>query len=394
MIFYRTEAPLLSNYMALLHLRFRQLAITLYFVVGGNTLNIMKGCRRFCTTMGVLLLISFASSQDQASGSFPSDKTYKIGLASREIVNDFNRGIIEGAQEVIENAGGTLAVTDAQGDPRKHNENIENLINSGIDGLIIQLGDAQQLAPVVAKAVAAGIPVVTTAVGAQTPGALTEVGGDEVKMAEIMSNALLESINFAGDVYVFWVPGAPLLETRKEVLEAIVADYPEITLHDVPTEHSPSRVFTQMQDLLTANSQQDSIAAVWGAYDLLVSGAVQAILQAGRSEIKVASIDGDQIGFQMLFQEGSPFIATVAQDVPGIGKLAGSAIVSAINGKGDEVPKNTYTNAWLATRNNGLEAAELRWGPSIWDAIQMDPKEIESRFPQDQVVTVVGPETP
>ena len=45
----------------------------------------------------------------------------------------------------MEAAGGTLVVADAQTDPRKHNENIENLINSGVDGLIIQLGDAQRL---------------------------------------------------------------------------------------------------------------------------------------------------------------------------------------------------------------------------------------------------------
>ena len=86
----------------------------------------------------------------------------KVGIASREITNDYNRGIIAGARKVIEADGDTVVVADGQGDPRKHNENIENLINSHVDGLIIQLGDAQQLAPEVAKAKAAGIPVVTT----------------------------------------------------------------------------------------------------------------------------------------------------------------------------------------------------------------------------------------
>ncbi|WP_158813171.1 substrate-binding domain-containing protein, partial [Methylocapsa sp. S129] len=131
----------------------------------------------------------------------------RIGMASREITNDYNRGIIAGAQKVIEAAGDTMIVANGEADPRKHNENIENLINSHVDGLIIQLGDAQQLAPEVAKAKAAGIPVVTTSVGAHTEGALTEVGGDEDLMATLMTRALLSSIDYTGNVYVVWVPG-------------------------------------------------------------------------------------------------------------------------------------------------------------------------------------------
>jgi ABC-type sugar transport system substrate-binding protein len=317
----------------------------------------------------------------------------KIGMAAREITNDYNRDIIAGAQRVIEAAGGTMVVADAQTDPRKHNENIENLINSGVDGLIIQLGDAQQLAPVVAEANAKGIPVVTTSVGALTPGALTEVGGDESLMAVMMNRALLSSINYKGDVYVFWVPGAPLLETRKRILEAMVADFPQVTLHPVPTEHSPAKVQSQMEDILTANPEPGSIAAVWGAYDLLTSGAVEAVRRAGRTEIKAASIDGDRVGYQMLLEDNSPFIATVVQDVPHIGELAAQTVLEALGGKTD-FPATTFTNCWLTTRANAVESAEMRWGASVWDDLQMPRADIEARFPQTESVLVVHPILP
>jgi ribose transport system substrate-binding protein len=326
-----------------------------------------------------------------ASTSWATGK--RIGMASREITNDYNRGIIAGAQKVIEAAGDTMVVVDGGADPRKHNENIENLINSHVDGLIIQLGNAQQLAPEVAKAKAAGIPVVTTSVGALTEGALTEVGGDEDLMATLMSRALLSSIGYQGDVYVVLVPGAPLLETRKRVLEAMVKDYPKVKLHEVPTEHSAAKVQAQMEDILTANPQPGSIAAVWGAYDLLTSGAVQAIRQAGRNEIKSASIDGDRVGFQMLLSADSPFVATVAQDVPHIGELAGQTIEEALAGKKD-FPGLMFTDAYVATRTNGIAAAERRWGKDVWKEIEMDPKEIATRFPQTESVLVVRPTLP
>lgn len=339
-------------------------------------------------------LVVLAAATALAASTLPSRATGKrIGMAAREITNDYNRGIIAGARKVIEGSGDTMTVVDGGADPRKHNENIENLINSHVDGLIIQLGDAQQLAPEVAKAKAAGIPVVTTSVGAKTEGALTEVGGDEDLMATMMTRALLSSVSYRGDVYVVWVPGAPLLETRKRILEAMVKDYPKVKLHEVPTEHSAAKVQSQMEDILTANAEPGSIAAVWGAYDLLTSGAVQAIRQAGRTEIKVASIDGDRVGFQMLLSDGSPFVATVAQDVPHIGELAGRTIEDALEGK-KEFPAFMFTDAFVATRANGVAAAEHRWGQDVWKEIGMDPKEIAGRLPQTDAILVVHPILP
>ena len=316
-----------------------------------------------------------------------------VGIASREITNDYNRDIIAGAKKVLEAAGAKVVVTDAGTDPRKQNENVESLINSGVAGIIISLGDAQQLAPVVKKATDAHIPVVTTSIGAKTEGALADVGGDDALMSAIMSRALLSSINYKGDVYVFSVPGAPILETRKRILEAMVADYPQVKLHEVPTEHSVAKVQSQMEDILTANPEPGSVAAVWGAYDLLTSGAVEAIRRNNRDEIKVASIDGDRVGFQMLLDEGSPFVATVVQDVPKIGSVAADTLLQAIGGKTD-FPSTLYTDAWLAVHANGVASAEKRWGAGVWDQLSIARKDVEGRWPQNGEVQVVHPILP
>jgi ribose transport system substrate-binding protein len=209
----------------------------------------------------------------------------------------------------------------------------------------------------------------------------------------MMSRALLSSIDYQGDVYVFWVPGAPLLETRKRILQAVAADYPKVRLHEVPTEHSAARVQTQMEDILTANPEPGSIAAVWGAYDLLVSGAVEAVRRNERSEIKIASIDGDKVGFQMLLDEDSPFVATVVQDVPRIGSVAAEILLKGIAGE-KTFPSTSFTDAWLATHANGVAAAEKRWGPGVWDEMSIPREDVEGRWPQDGELLVVHPILP
>ncbi len=334
------------------------------------------------------------SAAPATAGSVKADGPLKVGIASREILNDYNRDIIAGAKATIEQAGGTVTVTDGQGNQTTHISNIESLINSGVNGLIIELGDAGQLAPVVAKAKEKGIKVVTAGVGSQVPGTLTDVGGDEHLMAEMMGRALLSSIDYQGDVYAFWVPGAPLLETRLRVFQAMVKDYPKVKLHLQPSDHSPAKVQSQMQAILTAHPDKGSVAGVWGAYDQMTSGAVQAIQQAHRDEIKVASIDGDRATFSMLFGKDSPFVATVVQNAQHIGELAAEALVKSLNGDATELPPSTYTTAWLATRHNGIAAAEERYGDGFWAAAKLDKADIEQRFPQNQKVVVVSPVLP
>ena len=107
----------------------------------------------------------------------------------------------------------------------------------------------------------------------------------------------------------------------------------------------------------------------------------------------VSDVDGDRVGFQMLLSADSPFVATVAQDVPHIGELAGQTIEEALAGKKD-FPGLMFTDAYVATRANGIAAAERRWGKDVWKAIEMDPKEIATRFPQTESVLVVRPTLP
>lgn len=333
---------------------------------------------------------------DSAAPSAPAptggaDGELVVGIAAREILNDYNRDIVAGAQALFESEGASVTVTNGGGDATKQINDITTLLNSGVNVLFIELGDPAQLAPVVKQATDAGVTVVTAGIGSLVPGAIADAGGDETLMAQMSARALLQSIDYQGDIYAFWVPGAPLLETRLRILSAMVEDYPQVTLHTEPTDFSPATTQAAMQAILTANPEPGSIAGVWGAYDQMAAGAVQAIQSAGRDEIKVTSIDGDRASFSMLYAEGSPFVATVVQDAQLIGELAAQA---ALNTRAGLPVGNTVTSAWVATRNNGVAAAEERYGTAIWDEIQLDPTQLAATWPQDQDVVVTQPVAP
>ena len=287
-----------------------------------------------------------------------------------------------------------MLVADGQTDPRKHNENIENLINSRSTASSSSSATPSSSRLSSPQANKAGIPVVTTSVGATTEGALTEVGGDESLMAEMMNRALLSAINYQGDMYVVWVPGAPLLETRKRVLEAMVQDYPKVKLHEVPTEHSPAKVQSQLESILTANPKPGSIAAVWGAYDLLVSGAVagdptgEAATRSSRPRSTATAL-ASRCCSRKIARSSPPSCKTCR----GLANWRRETVLSALKGKKD-FPKTIFTNCWVATRHNVVEAAEMRWGKSVWDDLQMAKDDVVKRLPQDEQVLVVRPTLP
>ena len=326
--------------------------------------------------------------EDAAEAAAASNKSggWTIGIANREITNDYNRLIAYGAQDILEAAGCEVIMTDAETDFQKHNENIETLLNSGIDALIIQLGDNEQLAPLCEKAKEKGIPVVTAGIGSHIDNTICDTNADDGLAAVLLADAIFSGIDYAGDVYHH----GPLLENRLAVIQGVAAAYPNINLVPVATEHNVSKVQTQMEELLTANPEKGSIAAVIGTYDSLITGAVESVRQADRSEIVMGGIDGDEVSFQMLFTEGSPFQVSVVIDASSIGATAANTVLGVLDGSIDPatVAAKIPTACYCATRRNGAEAAEMKWGTEIWEKINMSREEVEAAYPQNDNLLV------
>ena len=187
-----------------------------------------------------------------------------------------------------------------------------------------------------------------------------------------------------------------MLENRLAVFESVASMYPDINVVPMSTEHNVSRVQSQTEELLTANPEEGSIAAIVGTYDSLISGAVESVRQAGRTEIVMGGIDGDQVSFQMLFQENTPFKVSVVMDANSIGETAANTLLGVLNGETDPetVPAKIATECYTATQSNGVEAAEKKWGETVWENIGFAKEDVEATYPQDDELVVCYPTLP
>jgi ribose transport system substrate-binding protein len=314
-----------------------------------------------------VLLAAVLTSSFTATVRAGEQKKLVIGVASREIVNDFNRTIIECVRRVVEAAGGEIIVTDGNADIRQHIDNISNLINRKVDGIVIELGDPAQLASVVARAGEAGIPVATAVIGQRIPGAITDVNGDEEMSGMLLGRQLLTDIEAKGKVFMISVPGAPVLEKKLRIFRSLLSGYDGVWMSDVyPTQHSVPYTLNVMQNILTANPNPGDITAVFVTYDLLASGAIQAIVNAGR-------------------EKDNPLVATASQDTFQIGVMAAEALVDVING-GDaaKYPASLYTEGTaLASKANidkAIQIAKSKWGEKSLEEWGIDEAELREAF--------------
>lgn len=101
-----------------------------------------------------------ASSEAGDTGGGTAGETYKIGMVTYQMSQEWYQNILAGAKEEAEKQGVEFLTADGQNDAAKQVEAVENMIVQGVDALIISPVDVMALAPVVKQAQDQGIKVI------------------------------------------------------------------------------------------------------------------------------------------------------------------------------------------------------------------------------------------
>ena len=105
-----------------------------------------------------------------------------------------------------------------------------------------------------------------------------------------------------------------------------------------------------VENLLLANPDPDSITAIWAAWDEPAIGATQALQEAGRSQVLVTGVDGNEQAISLV-KEGTNLKATVKQNFEGMAQIVYEQMDRYF--KGEEIEKGEmYAPATLITQEN------------------------------------------
>lgn len=259
----------------------------------------------------------------------------KIALIMQQNLGAFSAQYIEGVKEQVASFGGTTTVFTSEGDLAKMASNIDAAVNQGFDGILIDHGTKEALNQGVEKAIENEIPVVAFDAGVEVKGVPVLEQGDQ-KMAEMTLNKLKEDSNGKANIVKIWVAGFAPMERRQIAYKEFLTDNPdikEVAAFGAATQNTALDTQAQMEAILKQYPNEGDITAVWAAWDEFAKGAVRAIEQAGRTDIKVYSIDMSDEDLQMMQKEKSPWVASAAVDPTDIGRIQVRYLYQKINGE-------------------------------------------------------------
>lgn len=304
--------------------------------------------KRFMMLFMLLVVVSACSSGDKEADGDAADKK-EITVMTPYLSSVTTKQMVDEIEANAEDKGWKANVVDTEGDAGELASRMEDVILAGTDAVVLVSTDPNQVETQIQQADEADIPVFGSDSG-YIDGMTLNATSDNVEMSKMMTEYLFEQMGGKGNLIVLTHRPHPGVLKRTEMLDEILADYPDINVMTEQEVEVPGPIESarqQMENLLLANKADDAITAVWAGWDEPAIGAAQAIEAEGREGIIVTGIDGNSQALEMI-EEGSAIQATVEQNFTGMADIVIEQMEKVFNG---EEPDDTelYAPAELIT---------------------------------------------
>lgn len=237
---------------------------------------------------------------------------YMSSVTTNQMVNDLEAKLT--AQ------GAAVNVIDTANDFSALASRIEDVVAAQTDAIVLVSADPSQLENQLQEAFDAGIPVFGVDSGF-IDGMQVNATSDNYQMGELIVKYLFDDLmGGEGTVVALTHRPHPGVVKRCEAFDDLLEEYGGISLiteQHVPAEQPINDAQDIVQNLLLANPEKGSITAIWCGWDEPAIGATQACQEAGRDEILVVGVDGNEQA-TALVAEGTNLKATVAQNFDGM----------------------------------------------------------------------------
>lgn len=304
--------------------------------------------RFFAVILALTLVLSLAAcsstptptpAADQSAAAAPAQAAKKVSILTPYLSSVTTNQMVEAMKALMTEKGMEVTVVDTKGDFAQLASRIEDVVSSKADAIVLVSADPTQVQTQLQTAFDAGIPVFGCDSGF-IDGMMVNATSDNHAMGELIARYLFEDLmGKKGTVIALTHRPHPGVVKRCEAFDELIKEYPDIKLiteqHiEVPGPIENSRKV--MENLILANSEKDSITAVWCAWDEPAIGATQALQDAGRSEVIVTGVDGNSQAIEMINKD-SNLKATVAQNFEGMANIVVNEMAKMF--AGEEIKK-------------------------------------------------------
>ena len=261
--------------------------------------------------------------------------------------------MVENLQAGLEKEGAEVTVIDTANDFSKLASRIEDVVTAQTDGIILVSADPSQLENQLQEAFDANIPVFGCDSGF-IEGMQVNATSDNYQMGQLITDYLFNDLmGGEGNVIALTHRPHPGVVKRCEAFDDAIAENDKISLiteQHIPAEQPINDAQDTVENLLLSNPEKGSITAIWCGWDEPAIGATQACMEAGRDEILVVGVDGNEQAVDLI-KQGTNLKATVKQNFDGMADIVLEQMKLLYTGK--EIEKgDMYADATLITQEN------------------------------------------
>ncbi len=286
--------------------------------------------------LGLLAACAATSEAEAASKCIKGDRKppYTIGWADIYSVPTWmkeTQGTIEKEVEELKKQGlvSKLVVTDAQGDANTQIQQIQSMIDSNVDAIILIAGSSSAPARVLADACAKGVAIINFDSLVDTDQVTAKINTDSSQWGASAANFLIDAIGGKGKIIVLNGPaGISVSDDRRKGAEPALKAHPDVTiLAETNTAYNVAPAQEAVTNLLFAHPEIDGVLSLGGA---LSAGSVLAFDKQGRPQVPITGENARQF-LELWKAKGLKAWATMQPNW--LGALATYAAVQALNGK-------------------------------------------------------------
>ncbi|WP_435390767.1 ribose ABC transporter substrate-binding protein RbsB [Jeotgalibacillus haloalkalitolerans] len=293
--------------------------------------------RLFLTLMLMMSLVLAAcsldspgsESEDTGSDEGGSEGAGTIGFSISTLNNPFFVTLAEGAEAQAEEAGMDITVVDAQDDPAKQASDIEDLIQQGVDIILVNPTDSAAVASAIESANNADIPVITVDRSAEGGEVVTHIASDNVEGGRLAGNFIIEELGGSGNVVELeGISGSSAARERGEGFNEVIAESDIEVVANQTANFDRAEGLSVMENIIQSGAEFD---AVFAHNDEMALGAVEALEAAGMSDVMVVGFDATDDAVAAV--EAGTMAATVAQKPDEIGISAIDTAQAVLDGE-------------------------------------------------------------
>lgn len=241
-------------------------------------------------------------------GASVNAEPLKIGVSFQEMNNPYFVTMKEALEQASKSIGAELIVTDSRHDVSKQVSDVEDMLQQGIDILLLNPTDSAGVQSAVISAHEKKVAIVS--IDAEAKGPIDSYVGSKDYDAGFKACEYLATTVKKGNVGILdGIPSLGILERVRGCKEAL-AKHPEVKVASVQNgKQERDQALSVTENMLQANPDLKGIFSVNDNGSL---GALAAIESSGL-DVKLVSVDGAPEAIQAILKPGSHFIATSAQ---------------------------------------------------------------------------------